>query len=71
PGTDASFTFEAQCHKKKTRRRKTMAPTPVVETSVRRCTRGSVKRDGFKPVFQELQHHHKKKKPRNKPIEED
>lgn len=57
-----------ECDKKKTRRRKTLAPTPMVETSVHRCTRGSVKRDGFKPVFQELQSQPKKKKPRCKPF---
>ena len=49
------------------RSRKTMAPTPVVETSVRRCTRGSLQRDGFKPTFQELPMQAKKRKPKAKP----
>ena len=65
---DVVFSFFVQCDKKKARRRKTLAPTPIVDTEVRRCTRGSVKRDGFKPVFQELQQQPKKKKPRCKPL---
>ena len=39
--------------KKQTRRRKTVAP--LVDTSVRRCTRSTAKLDGFKPVsFEQL-----------------
>ena len=45
-----------------------MAPTPIVETSVRRCTRGSLQRDGFKPVFQELPMQSKRRKPKPKPF---
>ena len=45
-----------------------MAPTPVVETSVRRCTRGSLQRDGFKPTFQELPMQLKRRKPKAKPF---
>uniref|UniRef100_A0A8I7B735 DUF7597 domain-containing protein n=1 Tax=Hordeum vulgare subsp. vulgare TaxID=112509 RepID=A0A8I7B735_HORVV len=41
--------------------------TPVVDSSVRRCTRGSIKRDGFKPILQELPAHvPKKRKPEAK-----
>lgn len=43
-----------------------MAPTPVVETSIRRCTRGSLQRDGFKPTFQELPMQSKRRKPKSK-----
>ncbi|KAI4980713.1 hypothetical protein ZWY2020_021198 [Hordeum vulgare] len=43
--------------------------TPVVDSSVRRCTRGSIKRDGFKPILQELPAHvPKKRKPKAKPM---
>ncbi|XBI55160.1 hypothetical protein VPH35_037037 [Triticum aestivum] len=66
--SDEKFSFSAERQVKKGRRRKTMAPMPLVETSVRRCTRGSIKRDGFNPVFQELQSEPKKKKPRSKPF---
>ena len=45
-----------------------MAPTPIVETSVRRCTRGLLQRDGFKPSFQELPMQSKRKKPKAKPF---
>ena len=45
-----------------------MAPTPLVETSVRRCTRSSAQRDGFKPTFHELVLQPKKKKPKAKPL---
>ena len=50
------------------RPRKTLAPTPLVETLVRRCTRNSAQRDGFKPTFHELVLQPKKKKPKAKPI---
>ncbi|KAE8787815.1 hypothetical protein D1007_38132 [Hordeum vulgare] len=43
--------------------------TPVVDSSVRRCTRRSIKRDGFKPIPQELPAHvPKKRKPKAKPM---
>ena len=45
-----------------------LAPTPVVETSVRRCTHGSLQRDGFKPTFQELPMQSKRRKPKAKPF---
>ena len=45
-----------------------MAPTLVVETSVRRCTRGFLQRDGFKPTFQELPMQAKRRKPKAKPF---
>ena len=47
---------------------KTLAPTPLVETSIRRCTRSSAQRDGFKPTFHELVLQPKKKKPKAKPL---
>ena len=50
------------------RPRKTLAPTPIVDTSVRRCTRSSIQHDGFKPAFHELTIHPKRKKPRAKPF---
>nr|XP_020201023.1 WAS/WASL-interacting protein family member 1-like [Aegilops tauschii subsp. strangulata] len=49
------------------RPRKVLAPTPLVETSVRRCTRSSAQRDGFKPTFHELVLQ-PKKKPKAKPL---
>src|ERR1041385_6517607 len=50
-----------------TRRKK--KSTPVVETFVRRCTRSTIKRDGFKAGnFAELPMAPKKKKPKTKPI---
>ena len=48
--------------------RKTLAPTPIVDTLVRHCTRSSVQRDGFKPTFQELAIQPKRKKPKSKPF---
>ena len=39
-----------------------------MDTEVRHCRRRPVKRDGSKPVFQELQQQPKKKKPRCKPL---
>ena len=50
------------------RRRKTLAPTPIVDTVVRCCTRSSAQRDGFKPTFQELALQPKRKKPKAKPL---
>ena len=50
------------------RPRKTLAPTPIVDTTVRRCTRSSAQRDGFKPTFQELALQPKRKKPKAKPF---
>lgn len=47
--SDEKFSFSAQCVKKKRARRTVV---PVVDSSLRRCTRGSIKRDGFKPVLQ-------------------
>ena len=52
--------------KKQTRGRKTVAP--LVDTSVRRCTRSAAKLDGFKPVsFEQLTLHPTKRRPRSKP----
>ena len=50
------------------RPRQPLVPTPIVDTSVRRCTRSSVQWDGFKPVFHELAIQPKRKKPRAKPF---
>ena len=55
--------------KKQTRRRKTVAP--LVDTSVRRCTRSTTKLDGFKPMsFEQLSLQPTKRRPRSKPIQE-
>ena len=54
--------------KKQTRRKKAMAP--LVDTSVRRCTRSAAKLDGFKPVsFEQLSFQPTKRRPRSKPIQ--
>ncbi|KAI5022300.1 hypothetical protein ZWY2020_059030 [Hordeum vulgare] len=61
---DLSFLSPAPS-KKGTRKK----ATPVIDSSVRRCTRGSIKRDGFKPILQELPSHvPKKRKPKAKPM---
>uniref|UniRef100_A0A8I7B0V3 DUF7597 domain-containing protein n=1 Tax=Hordeum vulgare subsp. vulgare TaxID=112509 RepID=A0A8I7B0V3_HORVV len=61
-----SFSFQSPAPSKKGSRKKA---TPVVDSSVRRCTRGSIKQDGFKPVLQELPVHvPKKRKPKAKPM---
>ena len=55
--------------KKQTRRKKPVAP--LVDTSVRRCTRSAEKLDGFKPVsFEQLSFQPTKRRPRSKPIPE-
>ncbi|XP_073357639.1 uncharacterized protein [Aegilops tauschii subsp. strangulata] len=63
------FSADSQANEKKqTRRRKTVAP--LVDTSVRRCTRSAAKLDGFKPVsFEQLSLQPTKRRPRSKPIE--
>ena len=44
---------------------------PLVDTSVRRCTRSAAKLDGFKPVgFEQLSFQPTKRRPRSKPIQE-
>ncbi|KAE8788898.1 hypothetical protein D1007_37018 [Hordeum vulgare] len=61
------FSFSAPCAKKKVPRKNS---TPIVDSAVRRCTRGSMKWDGFKPLLQELpMPMPKKRKPRAKPLE--
>uniref|UniRef100_A0A8I7B6R8 DUF7597 domain-containing protein n=1 Tax=Hordeum vulgare subsp. vulgare TaxID=112509 RepID=A0A8I7B6R8_HORVV len=58
------LSFHSPAPSKKGTRKKA---TPVVDSSVRRCTRGSIKRDGFKPILQELPAHvPKKRKPKAK-----
>lgn len=49
--------------KKGRRPRKTLVPTPIVETSVRRCTRSSVQRDGFKPPSRNWFHSRRERSP--------
>uniref|UniRef100_A0A8I6W620 Uncharacterized protein n=1 Tax=Hordeum vulgare subsp. vulgare TaxID=112509 RepID=A0A8I6W620_HORVV len=64
--TTEEFSFSSPAVKKKGPRKQV---TPIVDSSVRRCTRGSIKRDGFKPVLQELPMHvPKKRKPKAKPM---
>uniref|UniRef100_A0A8I6WCY0 DUF7597 domain-containing protein n=1 Tax=Hordeum vulgare subsp. vulgare TaxID=112509 RepID=A0A8I6WCY0_HORVV len=58
------LSFRSPAPSKKGTRKKA---TPVVDSSVRRCTRGSIKRDRFKPILQELPAHvPKKRKPKAK-----
>ncbi|KAE8804950.1 hypothetical protein D1007_18967 [Hordeum vulgare] len=60
------LSFRSPAPSKKGTRKKA---TPVVDSSVLRCTRGSIKRDGFKPILQELPAHvPKKRKPKAKPM---
>uniref|UniRef100_A0A8I6XR21 Uncharacterized protein n=1 Tax=Hordeum vulgare subsp. vulgare TaxID=112509 RepID=A0A8I6XR21_HORVV len=60
------LSFRSPAPSKKGSRKKA---TPVVDSSVRRCTRGSIKRDGFKPTLHELPAHiPKKRKPKAKPM---
>uniref|UniRef100_A0A8I6XE61 DUF7597 domain-containing protein n=1 Tax=Hordeum vulgare subsp. vulgare TaxID=112509 RepID=A0A8I6XE61_HORVV len=60
------LSFRSPAPSKKVFRKKA---TPVVDSSVRRCTRGSIKRDGYKPTLQELPTHiPKKRKPKAKPM---
>uniref|UniRef100_A0A8I6Z1F3 DUF7597 domain-containing protein n=1 Tax=Hordeum vulgare subsp. vulgare TaxID=112509 RepID=A0A8I6Z1F3_HORVV len=60
------LSFHSPAPSKKGTRKKA---TPAVDSSVRRCTRGSIKRDGFKPILQELPAHvPKKRKPKAKPM---
>ena len=63
------FTAELQNKQNKQRgRKKTSAP--LVDTSVRRCTRSAAKLDGFKPViFEQLSLQPTKRRPHSKPIE--
>uniref|UniRef100_A0A8I6YG99 DUF7597 domain-containing protein n=1 Tax=Hordeum vulgare subsp. vulgare TaxID=112509 RepID=A0A8I6YG99_HORVV len=60
------LSFHSPAPSKKGTRKKA---TPVIDSSVRRCTRGSIKRDGFKPIPQELPAHvPKKRRPKAKPM---
>ena len=68
--SDGQFSFFAPSPKKKKAPKRSC--TPVVDSELRRCTRSSAKRDGFKPVFQALPMvEPKKKKPRSKPLTDD
>ncbi|KAI4999467.1 hypothetical protein ZWY2020_004056 [Hordeum vulgare] len=65
--TSRVFGFTSPTVRKKGSRKQA---TPIVDSSIRRCTRGSIKRDGFKPVLQELpMHAPKKRKPKAKPMD--
>uniref|UniRef100_A0A8I6XKH5 Uncharacterized protein n=1 Tax=Hordeum vulgare subsp. vulgare TaxID=112509 RepID=A0A8I6XKH5_HORVV len=65
--TTGEFAFTSPAVKKKGSRKQA---TTIVDSSVRRCTRGSIKRDGFKAVLQELPMHvPKKRKPKAKPMD--
>uniref|UniRef100_A0A8I6Y7E8 DUF7597 domain-containing protein n=1 Tax=Hordeum vulgare subsp. vulgare TaxID=112509 RepID=A0A8I6Y7E8_HORVV len=60
------LSFRSPAPSKKGSRKKV---TPMVDSLVRRCTRGSIKRDGFKPTLHELPAHiPKKRKPKAKPM---
>uniref|UniRef100_A0A8I6YF65 Uncharacterized protein n=1 Tax=Hordeum vulgare subsp. vulgare TaxID=112509 RepID=A0A8I6YF65_HORVV len=64
PPSGELFSFETPAARKRGPRKKA---TPIVDSSIRRCKRGSIKRDGFKPVLEELPMHvPKKRKPRAK-----
>uniref|UniRef100_A0A8I6X5X8 Uncharacterized protein n=1 Tax=Hordeum vulgare subsp. vulgare TaxID=112509 RepID=A0A8I6X5X8_HORVV len=65
--TTGEFAFTSPAIKKKGSRKQA---TPIVHSSVRRCKRGSIKRDGFQPVLQELPMHvPTKRKPKAKPMD--
>ena len=68
--TEEQFSFSAPAPKTKRVTKRDRAP--VVDSDLHRCTRSSIKRDGFKPVLQALpMTEPKKKKPRPKPFAED
>ena len=53
------------------RKRREKKKAPVVDTSLRRCTRSAAKLDGFKNVvFEQLSLQPSKKRPRAKPMED-
>ncbi|KAI4987449.1 hypothetical protein ZWY2020_020249 [Hordeum vulgare] len=67
PPSGDLFSFETPAALKWGSRKKA---TPIVDSSVRRCTRGLIKRDGFKTVLQELPMYvPKNRKPRAKPLD--
>ena len=58
-------------NRQKNQRGRRKVSAPLVDTSVRRCTRSAAKLDGFKPViFEQLSLQPAKRRPRSKPIEE-
>ena len=72
PVTAAEEQFSFSAPAPKTKRVTKRDRAPVVDSDLRRCTRSSIKRDGFKPVLQALpMTEPKKKKPRPKPFAED
>ncbi|XBI27174.1 hypothetical protein VPH35_051698 [Triticum aestivum] len=69
-GLHEQISFSAPSLKKKKAPKRSCPP--VVDSELRRCTRSSAKRDGFKPVLQALpMSEPKKKKPRSKPLMDD
>ncbi|XBI89508.1 hypothetical protein VPH35_027303 [Triticum aestivum] len=69
-GLHEQISFSAPSLKKKKAPKRSCPP--VVDSELRRCTRTSAKRDGFKPLLQALpMFEPKKKKPRSKPLMED
>ena len=67
PASEEQFSFSAPAPKTKRVTKRDRAP--IVDSDLRRCTRSSVKRDGFKPVLQALpMTEPKKKKPKAKPL---
>ena len=64
------FATESMTRQKNQRGRRKIS-APLVDTSVRRCTRSAAKLDGFKPVvFEQLPLQPAKRRPRSKPMEE-
>lgn len=64
------FATESKTRQKNQHGRRKIS-APLVDTSVRRCTRSAAKLDGFKPVgFEQLSLHPAKRHPRSKPMEE-
>ena len=63
------LTFSSPTLTKAATPRRRKRTTPIVNTVVRRCTRSTIKRDGFKAgTFAELPLDPKRKKPKTKPI---
>ena len=63
------LTFSSPAITKKTAPKRRKKATPIVDTAVRRCTRSTLKRDGFKAGnLTELPLAPKRKKPKAKPM---
>ena len=69
--SSSSVVFASAQVKGKKQARRTKPVAPLVDTSVRRCTRSAAKLDGFKPVgFEQLSFQPTKRRPRSKPVPE-